>query len=75
MKKVILFIVEGQSEEDALGSSLSRLLTSSQVSFHIVGGDITSDRSTTLENVVTKVHDQIKQFLDKSHFRKSDLLA
>ena len=41
-KKVIVFIVEGMSEEAALGTIMKEFFVNEQVQFFIVHGDITS---------------------------------
>ncbi|MFS0774836.1 hypothetical protein ABC255_02190 [Neobacillus sp. 3P2-tot-E-2] len=73
-KKIILFIVEGISDQTTLGLILSKLIKTENVMFHLVNGDITTDKFTTVANVNIKVNDQIKSFLSRYHFKKSDLL-
>lgn len=73
-KKVVLFIVEGISDQTSLALILSRLIKSESVRFHIVNGDITSDYQTTGANVITKVNEQIKRFLNNNFLKKTDIL-
>lgn len=73
-KKVILFIVEGISDKNSLALILSRLIKSNRVEFYVVGGDITSNNNTTLQNCITKVNYCIKNFLKENKFLKSDIL-
>ena len=54
-KKVIVVIVEGPSDENALGGILKEYFSSSEVQFAVVHGDITSDSKTSPENVVAKI--------------------
>ena len=54
-KKVIVVIVEGPSDENAIGSILKEYFSSEEVQFAVVHGDITSDKFTTVKNVVTKI--------------------
>lgn len=73
-KKIVLFIVEGVSDETSLALILSRINTDTNIRFHIVGGDITSDRNTSANNARTKVNEQVKQFLSKNKFMISDIM-
>ncbi|MDO9534052.1 MAG: hypothetical protein Q7J85_01685 [Bacillota bacterium] len=74
-KKVILFIVEGVTDKTSLGSIIDKLLSSNLVRFYIIGGDITSDRSSNSTNAVTKVNDLVKGFLAREiGIKKSDII-
>ncbi|GAB1477354.1 hypothetical protein MASR2M70_21920 [Bacillota bacterium] len=44
-KKIILFIVEGPTDEDALSSILKKIFEGEgkDIRFHVVHGDMTSD--------------------------------
>lgn len=73
-KKIVLFIVEGMTEQTALSLVLSKLLEDTNVRFKIVRGDITSDSKTTVQNAITKVDKQVKEFLDRNReFKKKDI--
>jgi hypothetical protein len=74
-KKVVLFIVEGISDQTSLALILSKLIRNENVRFHIVNGDITSDYQTTGSNVITKVNEQIKRFLSSNFLKKTDILT
>lgn len=54
-KKVVVVIVEGPSDENALGEILKEFFSSKEVQFAVVHGDITSDSGTTIDNVLNKV--------------------
>ena len=54
-KKVILFIVEGPTEETSLSRILKKIIDSKEVFFHIVNTDITSDRLSNTSNILKKV--------------------
>jgi len=73
-KKVILFIVEGVTDKNSLSLILSKLISNSHIRFHIVGGDITTNKNTTIQNCITKVKDEINKFLSISKFKKNDIL-
>ena len=54
-KKVVAVIVEGPSDENAIGGILKEFFSSEEVQFAVVHGDITSDNGTTKENAVSKI--------------------
>ncbi|MFQ6897663.1 MAG: hypothetical protein ACLUPE_07935 [Turicibacter sanguinis] len=73
-KKLILFIVEGISDEESLGYIFSKILNEA-IRFQIVGTDITTRNSTNSQNVINKVTDEVKTFLEKNKMiKKSDIL-
>lgn len=74
--KVLLFLVEGQSDRTALGILFDRYFSENQVSFHVLYGDITSSRDTTTQNVKSRVGEIVKKFADENgHLRQSDFLG
>lgn len=73
-KKVILFIVEGPTDEDALSPVLKKLFQSSQVRFHVVHGDISTDFSVDSSNAVSTVNGHIKMEMDRYGFKRSDII-
>lgn len=73
--KVILFIVEGISDRDSLGLILSRLIRTKKIRFYVVGGDITSNKYTNIQNCINKVNECINKFLKDNKFIKSDILT
>lgn len=58
-RKVVAFIVEGISDEVALGSIMSEYFSNSEVRFVIVRGDITVRDYVTVDSIVKKVNEQI----------------
>ncbi len=72
-KKILLFIVEGPTDEISLGLILSKLFDNEDVKFKVVRGDITSDRGSNSQNIIKKVNKQIKAFLDNNHFTKKNI--
>lgn len=73
-KKVMLFIVEGPTDEDTLSPVLKKLFQNAQVRFHVVHGDISTDLSVDSSNAVNRVNDQIKMEMDRYGFRRNDIL-
>ena len=77
--KIILFIVEGVSDDTALGATLNRLLKKHidknirDISFHLINGDITTGIGHTKNNVKEEVVKEIKNFLSKYRLKKEDI--
>lgn len=73
-KKVILFIVEGPSDEAALNSAFKEHFNNPSHRFQIVQGDITSELDSNPRNIKRKVALIIKRFMDRYRYRKIDIL-
>ena len=73
-KKVILFIVEGTTEETSLSRILKKLNEDKMIYFHIVNTDITSEISSDTTNIINKINDEIKKSISKKYFKKSDII-
>lgn len=73
-KKVILFIVEGPTDEDAFSSVMKKLHAGRHVVFHVVHGDITADRSVNAQNAVSAVNAQVLDEMKKYGLRRTDIL-
>ncbi len=73
-RKIILFIVEGITDKTSLGRIINKIIKCDNIRFHIVGGDITTDKFTTSTNALTRVNVHVKKFLNSHFLRKSDLL-
>lgn len=54
-KKILLVIVEGPSDETALGYALSQVYDREQVYIQVVHGDITTKGNASFTNIVTMV--------------------
>ena len=73
-KKVVAVIVEGPSDENAIGGILKEFFSSEEVQFAVVHGDITSNYSTTKENVVSKVGALIETIKSKYGYNWGDFV-
>lgn len=73
-KKVVAVIVEGPSDENAIGGILKEFFSSEEVQFAVVHGDITSDELTAVDNVVTKINDLIDGIRTKYGYHWDDFL-
>ena len=69
---MVLFIVEGITEQESLELLLTELIQdNSQVIFHVVSGDITSDKDVRASNIKGKLTEAIKDG-GKRKYRPSD---
>ena len=73
-KKIIFVIVEGASDDEALGVIFSRLYDKQSVHIEITHGDITSKNNSTPSNIVSKVGELIKKYAKSNHYDKTDFL-
>lgn len=73
-KKVILFIVEGPTDEDTLSPVLKKLFQNAHVRFHVVHGDISTDFSVDSSNAIKKVNNCIKREMDRYRLKRSDII-
>lgn len=73
-KKVVAVIVEGSSDESALGGILKEYFSSEEVQFKVVHGDITSDNNTTVDNVMKKINGLIESIKEKYGYQWGDFL-
>ena len=71
-KKVVAVIVEGPSDESALGGVLKEYFSSEEVQFKVVHGDITSSDHTQLDNAVNAIYDLIENLRSKYGYQWTD---
>lgn len=73
-KKVILFIVEGPTDENALSPIFIKIFQSEKVLFHVVHGDVTSEWLVNSTNAIKTVNEHIKVEMDRYGFRRNDII-
>lgn len=73
-KKVVLFIVEGPSDQSALTVILSKIFDQDEVYVYVVHGDVTAENGATPQNIVRKVNAFIKDHMSTYRLRKADML-
>lgn len=61
-KKIMLFIVEGPTDETALSTVLSRIFSSDTVKFQVVHGDVLTKDFVKPNQIVSAVSGQVKAF-------------
>ena len=72
-KNVIVVIVEGKSERIALSKSLSDLLKNDKVNVIVAGGDITSKKNVTSNNIISHINNLVKEEIETNFYKKSDV--
>ena len=72
-KKIVLFIVEGITDEVSLALGFSELMNSNEVRFELTYGDITTRESIQTNTVAAEVGKIVKKFMGRI-YRKSDIL-
>lgn len=74
-KKIVLFIVEGSTDESSLSLVLSKIIEKDKiVRFKIISGDITAQNGVNLNNIHNKITECIKEFIARDIYKKSDIL-
>lgn len=73
-KRVIAVIVEGPSEEAALGSILKEYFDSAEVQFVVIHGDITTRDYASANNIIKKIDTQINSVKQRYSYKTSDFL-
>ena len=71
-KKIVFVIVEGPSDDEALGVLLSRIYDKNSVYVHIMHGDITTQAGVTSANIVSKVGNCVRQYAAQNHYKVAD---
>lgn len=73
-KKVIAFIVEGLSDEAALGTVMKEYFSSNKVHFVVIHGDITLKDYVSKSNILTKISEQIESVKNKYRYKEEDFM-
>lgn len=73
-KKVVLFLVEGVSEETALGLPMKNYFENSEVRFEVVHGDITTMEGVDSGSIIKHINTRITSYMSKYGYKNSDIL-
>ena len=73
-KKIVFIIVEGPSDETALGVPLSRYFTGSSVYVDIIHGDMTTKYGINPLNIRKHLMKKVKSYADRNHYKRDDFL-
>ncbi len=71
-KRIIFVIVEGPSDEEALGVLLGRIYDRSSVFVHIMHGDISTQRGVWPERIEGRLGKEIQAYAASNHYTKAD---
>ena len=73
-KKVVAFIVEGPSDEAALGTIMKEHFSKDEVQFVVVHGDITLKDYVSVGNILIKINEQIEGVKSRYRYDQDDFL-
>ena len=71
-RKIVFVIVEGASDETALGIALNQVFDKESVHVHIMHGDITTRTGVNSQNIVAKVGNEVRAYATSNHYKASD---
>lgn len=71
-RKIVFVIVEGASDETALGISFNQVFDKDSVHVHIMHGDITTRTGVTSQNIVAKVGNEVRNYAKSNHYTAKD---
>ncbi len=71
-KKIVFVIVEGPSDDEALGVIIHRIYDKSVVHVEITHGDITSKSSVTPGNIAAKIGRVVQEYARSNHYKQND---
>ena len=71
-KKVILFLVEGPTDEDALAVIFTKLVNDHDIEFDVLHTDITADENMTVKYIEERIDKEIQKYLLKNPFIVAD---
>ncbi len=71
-KRIVFVIVEGVSEEDALGAILSHIYDESTVWVQVLRKDITSEYGVNPSNIVSQLGNIVRKYAKDNSYKKTD---
>lgn len=71
-KKVVLVIVEGPSDDTALGVMLNQIYDKDKVHIYIMHGDITTREGVRSDNIVAKIGNEVRSYAKSNHYTSKD---
>lgn len=73
--KIILFLVEGPTDEDTLALIYSKIVEEHNIQFEVLHTDITADEGMTVKYIENRIKKAVEAYLQKNSFiKKSDIL-
>ena len=74
-KKVVAFIVEGPSDEAAIGSLMKEYFSDNEVQFVVVHGDITLKNYASADNIKSKINELIECVKNRYRYHQDDFIG
>lgn len=71
-KKIVFVIVEGPSDEEALGVLLNRIYNNDTVFVQIMHRDITAQYGNSSANIIAAVVKEVHAYAKSNHYKKDD---
>lgn len=71
-KKIVFVIVEGPSDDTALGVMLTRFFDKNLVRVEITHGDITTRDWASTQNIAARIGDLVRHYAAANHFKDTD---
>lgn len=71
-RKIVFVIVEGPSDDTALGVALNQVYDRDAVHIHIMRGDITTRAGVTPLNIISRIGDAVKGYAKSQHYAAGD---
>lgn len=71
-KKIVFVIVEGPSDDTALGVMLTRFFDKNLVRVEITHGDITTRDWASTQNIAARIGDLVRHYAAANHFKVTD---
>ena len=71
-KKVILFLVEGPTDEEALAVIFTKVVNNHDIEFDVLHTDITADEGMTVKYIEDRIEAEINKYLLKNPFIEPD---
>lgn len=73
MRKAVVFIVEGKTDKNALEHIFQVIYKHKNVTFEFTRGDVTSDVSTTKEQMVDAVYEKVDMYMKEKKLNKNNI--
>lgn len=71
-KKIILLLVEGPTDEDALALIFSKLVKEHDIEFDVIHGDMTADEAMTAKYISDAIEKELEEYLVRNPFIQRD---
>lgn len=72
-KQVILFVVEGPSDEESLAGALRKIFVDRQLLVQVTHCDLTSERGAAAHSIRARIGQAVKDYLAETGLRNSDI--